>query len=294
MTTDINAEQPAPTATDGAPIWELVVADMRERDQVGRQRYGVPLQAHNGRDPRVDAYPEALDLAVYLRPAIEERKRPEPQPTAEIPPDRMEIIQRTISEMERTGMLRLPKDAMVKDGGFYKYDIGRVLSACMLAGVRLEPHRIGGERPAWKAVITGKPGAGAWWSDYEPAAALAAVAARFGPGKVPRDLLRFVGNTPGDHGADAIIKRVVDTLRSRGMAVSAASLETDAAAEFGVNAMFDAGRWVATCATVGGSAVASPVKEFALLAMVAAANGAGIHPALDRHVEVIPIARTGL
>lgn len=35
-----------------------------------------PLQAHNGRDPLVDAYQEALDLVVYLRQAIEERRAP--------------------------------------------------------------------------------------------------------------------------------------------------------------------------------------------------------------------------
>jgi hypothetical protein len=50
-----------------------VIADMHERDQVGRERYGTPLQAHNGRDALVDAYQEALDLVVYLRQAIEER-----------------------------------------------------------------------------------------------------------------------------------------------------------------------------------------------------------------------------
>lgn len=66
-------DQPAPERTTGRPIWELVVADMHERDHVGRERYGTPLQAHNGRDPLVDAYQEALDLVVYLRQAIEER-----------------------------------------------------------------------------------------------------------------------------------------------------------------------------------------------------------------------------
>lgn len=65
--------QPTPTPTGGKPIWELVIADMHERDQVGRFRYGTPLQAHNGRDALQDAYEEALDLAVYLRQAIEER-----------------------------------------------------------------------------------------------------------------------------------------------------------------------------------------------------------------------------
>ena len=47
--------------------------DMAARDQVGRARYGVPLQPHNGRDALRDAYEEALDLCAYLRQAIMER-----------------------------------------------------------------------------------------------------------------------------------------------------------------------------------------------------------------------------
>lgn len=46
---------------------------MKERDRVGRERYGVPLQAGNGRKALVDAYQEALDQVVYLRQEIEER-----------------------------------------------------------------------------------------------------------------------------------------------------------------------------------------------------------------------------
>jgi hypothetical protein len=68
-------DQPAPISTTGRPIWDLVIADMAERDHIGRQRYGTPLQAHNGRDALVAAYQEALDLVVYLRQAIEERNR---------------------------------------------------------------------------------------------------------------------------------------------------------------------------------------------------------------------------
>lgn len=68
-------DQPAPVTNSSTPVWELVMADMKERDHVGRQRYGTPLQAFNGRDALVDAYQEALDLAVYLRQAIEERSR---------------------------------------------------------------------------------------------------------------------------------------------------------------------------------------------------------------------------
>lgn len=72
--TAINHHQPRPQPNDAMPVWDLVIADMRERDSVGRQRYGTPLQANNGRDALVDAYQEALDLVVYLRQAIEERK----------------------------------------------------------------------------------------------------------------------------------------------------------------------------------------------------------------------------
>jgi len=68
-----NDEQPPPTPNQNTPIWDLVIQDMRDRDLVGRARYGTPLQAHNGRDALTDAYQEALDLCVYLRQAICER-----------------------------------------------------------------------------------------------------------------------------------------------------------------------------------------------------------------------------
>lgn len=74
--TDIK-DQPAPEPTDGTPIWELVIKDMQERDQLGRERYGTPLQAHNGRDGLVDLYQELLDAVVYTRQLIEERGEPE-------------------------------------------------------------------------------------------------------------------------------------------------------------------------------------------------------------------------
>ena len=45
----------------------------RDRDRVGRETYGTPLQAFNGRDALLDAYHECLDMAVYLKQAIIER-----------------------------------------------------------------------------------------------------------------------------------------------------------------------------------------------------------------------------
>ena len=67
-------EQPAPQPNGSRPIWDLVIEDMQARDRLGRERYGAPLQTNNGRDALIDAYQEALDLCVYLRQAIEERK----------------------------------------------------------------------------------------------------------------------------------------------------------------------------------------------------------------------------
>jgi hypothetical protein len=71
----LSRPEPPPTTNSSKPIWELVIADMRERDREGRKKYGTPLQAFNGRDALVDCYQEALDLAVYLCQAIEERRQ---------------------------------------------------------------------------------------------------------------------------------------------------------------------------------------------------------------------------
>lgn len=66
-------DQPLPVPNGSRDIQSLVMEDIARRRQVGVERYGTPLQAHNGRDALRDAYEEALDLAMYLRQAIEER-----------------------------------------------------------------------------------------------------------------------------------------------------------------------------------------------------------------------------
>ena len=66
-------EQPAPVKNTGPAVWDLVIADMKQRDELGRRRYGTPLQPNNGRDMLLDAMEEALDLCAYLRGAIYER-----------------------------------------------------------------------------------------------------------------------------------------------------------------------------------------------------------------------------
>jgi hypothetical protein len=88
----LNDPQPDPIQNTSPAIWPLVIEDLRgaifhedlfdareqvladaaERHTLGTEKYGVPLQANNGRDPRIDAYQEALDLMVYLRQALAE------------------------------------------------------------------------------------------------------------------------------------------------------------------------------------------------------------------------------
>ncbi len=101
---DLNEDQPPPVAQPArTPAWELVIADcersgvsqaviddMRERDKLGRERYGVPLTSHNGRDHLIDAYQEALDFVVYLRAWLDERGWPLSH-TAPLPMEEMEI-----------------------------------------------------------------------------------------------------------------------------------------------------------------------------------------------------------
>lgn len=68
-------KQPKPIKNKNPHIVDLVVKDMKERKKQGIKTYGVALQAFNGRDALQDAYEEALDLAIYLKQAMEERKK---------------------------------------------------------------------------------------------------------------------------------------------------------------------------------------------------------------------------
>lgn len=70
----LNEPQGLPQAGVGPKTWQLVIADMNERDEWGARKYGTRHQYDNGRDHLVDAYQEALDLAVYLRAEIEKRR----------------------------------------------------------------------------------------------------------------------------------------------------------------------------------------------------------------------------
>jgi hypothetical protein len=66
--------QKAPKKNKTPAMWDLVMADIKERDKNGKAKYGVRLQAFNGRDATIDAYQEVLDLIVYFRQLVEEKK----------------------------------------------------------------------------------------------------------------------------------------------------------------------------------------------------------------------------
>lgn len=71
-----NDHEPMPVRpAGGRSIWDMVIEDMRGRDEFGAAKYGGPLVANDGRRSLVDAYQEALDLAVYLKKAIVEAER---------------------------------------------------------------------------------------------------------------------------------------------------------------------------------------------------------------------------
>jgi len=70
-----DASTPQPLPQKGRVIvLGLVIQDLVDRANFGREKYGTYLETNNGRDALMDAYQEALDLCMYLRQAIEERK----------------------------------------------------------------------------------------------------------------------------------------------------------------------------------------------------------------------------
>lgn len=67
-------KQPDPENSSHPPVVDLVMRDLWARKAIGAQKYATPLRPFNGRDAMLDAYQEALDLAIYLRQAIAEKE----------------------------------------------------------------------------------------------------------------------------------------------------------------------------------------------------------------------------
>lgn len=60
-----------PTVPNGPDVLGLVIKDLADRAAI--HKYGHPLRPNNDRDTLLDAYHGALDLALHLRLALEER-----------------------------------------------------------------------------------------------------------------------------------------------------------------------------------------------------------------------------
>ena len=54
--------------------WEYVKEDIDKRNEMGKAKYGVTLNATTEEDMLQHAYEEALDLVVYLKTEINKRK----------------------------------------------------------------------------------------------------------------------------------------------------------------------------------------------------------------------------
>jgi hypothetical protein len=73
MAASLNDHEKPPQPSGHPAVWDLVLADIAERDRRGEAKYGTRLRPHNGRDALVDLYQELLDAVVYCRQAIYER-----------------------------------------------------------------------------------------------------------------------------------------------------------------------------------------------------------------------------
>lgn len=68
--------QPLPTRNNSVDIQSLVIGDVMRRRQLGIERYGTPVQAHNGRNALLDLYEELIDAAVYCKQLLVEQGNP--------------------------------------------------------------------------------------------------------------------------------------------------------------------------------------------------------------------------
>lgn len=59
-------------------VLEPLVLKILSRRRLGIERYGHPLETHNGRNARIDAFEELLDLQNYLKQAAMETPFPAP------------------------------------------------------------------------------------------------------------------------------------------------------------------------------------------------------------------------
>lgn len=67
-------DQPLPVVNDLPFVQDAVISDIEERKLLGIERYGTPLQAHNGRNVLQDLYEELIDGAMYAKQLLLEQE----------------------------------------------------------------------------------------------------------------------------------------------------------------------------------------------------------------------------
>lgn len=63
----MSEKQPDPIPNHHPALWDLIISDMKGRDELGLKNYGTRLQPFNGRSAIKDVYEELLDGMVYLK-----------------------------------------------------------------------------------------------------------------------------------------------------------------------------------------------------------------------------------
>lgn len=67
-----------------SPHLDRLMAMIREREQLGVRKYGMPLRAFNGRNPIQDSLEELCDAIAYLRQTIHEDNQTEQRFSTEL------------------------------------------------------------------------------------------------------------------------------------------------------------------------------------------------------------------
>lgn len=71
---NLSKKEPTPIKNQNPAVWDLVIKDIKDRDEFGQKKYGTRLQPFNGRDVLKDLYQELLDAVVYIRQLIYEQE----------------------------------------------------------------------------------------------------------------------------------------------------------------------------------------------------------------------------